>query len=200
MKKPLILTIGRQYGSGGREIGLRLAQRLGMEFYDKARLMAIAEARGDGERESDFYEERPVNSLLYAIAMSEMTRSTGNASFVRIRSLMEGKGGVLIGRCGNVIFRQDENAVSVFIHASAILRQQSIAQGEGISLRKASLRLQEVDESRTRFHRYFTGESWGHAQGYELCLDSGILGIDGCVDMILNYLRWRGLLDEEEGT
>lgn len=113
---------------------------------------------------------------------------------------MQDHSGVLIGRCGNVIFRPDANAVSVFIHADPEIRCQRIAQLENISLKKAAVRMQEVDEERTEFHKYFTGEQWGQAEGYELCLDSGILGVDGCVEMILNYLRWRGLLDENEAT
>ena len=196
MKKPLIITVGRQYGSSGREIGLRLAQRLGIEIYDKDKLMSIAKDTGDYEEVKAFYEERPVNSLLYAIAMNEMQQNTGKVPFERIRRLMQGKSGVLIGRCGNVIFRPDENAVSVFIHADSSIRQERIAKLENISIRKAALRMEEVDDERIEFHKYFAGEQWGQAQGYELCLDSGILGVDGCVEMILNYLHWRGLLDE----
>lgn len=200
MKQPLIVAVGRQYGSGGRLVGAKLAQRLGVEFYDKEKLMSVARSTPDYSEVKAFYEERPVNSLLYAIAMNEEPSGTSETVFRRIRALLKDRSGVLIGRCGNVIFRPDANAVSVFIHADPAIRCQRIAQLENIPLKKAEVRMQEVDEERTEFHRYFTGEQWGQAQGYELCLDSGILGVDGCVEMILNYLRWRGLLNENEAA
>ncbi len=200
MKQPLIVAVGRQYGSSGRLVGAKLAERLGLDFYDKEKLMTIARSTPDYSEVKSFYEERPVNSLLYAIAMNEEPAVTSETVFRRIRALMQDHSGVLIGRCGNVIFRPDANAVSVFIHADPEIRCQRIAQLENISLKKAAVCMQEVDEERTEFHKYFTGEQWGQAEGYELCLDSGILGVDGCVEMILNYLRWRRLLDENEAT
>lgn len=194
MERQLILTIGRQYGSNGHEIGVKLAQYLHVECYDKAKLIQISKGTDHYEEMKAFYEERPVNSLLFAISMNQIQPHSHEIPFTRIQQLFQEKSGILIGRCGNAIFRKNQRAVRIFIHADPDIRQQRIAQWEQISLKKAARRIQEVDEERMAFHRYFANECWGQADRYEICLDSGILGVDGCVQTIINYLRGRGLL------
>lgn len=194
MKKQLILTIGRQYGSNGHEIGVKLAHQLGIEFYDKAKLIEISKGSDHYEEMWAFYEERPVNSLLFAISMNQMETHSSDIPFTRIERLFQEKGGILIGRCGNAIFRENKRAVRIFIHADPRIRQERISQWEQIPLKKAAHRMQEVDEERMAFHQYFARERWGQADRYEICLDSGILGVDGCVETIIRYLDGRGLL------
>lgn len=191
MNTPMIITVGREYGSSGREIGKILSKKLNIPFYDKKKLLSIAKQTPDYEEVREFYEEKPVNSFLAAIEENEEEKAIARKPFRRIRSLMSEEGGVLIGRCGNCIFRNYENALTVFVHGSKKIRVQKIAQIEQISLREAKRRMEEVDEDRAVFHSNYTGETWGAADGYELCLDSGILGIEGCADMILKYLQWK---------
>ena len=123
MKKQLILTIGRQYGSNGHEIGVKLAHQLGIEFYDKAKLIEISKGSDHYEEMRAFYEERPVNSLLFAISMNQMETHSSDIPFTRIERLFQEKGGILIGRCGNAIFRENKRAVRIFIHADPRIRQ-----------------------------------------------------------------------------
>ena len=191
MNRPLIITVGREYGSSGREIGKILSAQLQIPFYDKEKLLSIAKQTADYEEVREFYEEKPMNSFLAAIEENEEEKAIARKPFRRIRMLMGEEGGVIIGRCGNCIFRNYENALSVFIHASQEVRIQRIAQMEQISLREAKRRMKETDEDRAVFHCNYTGETWGGAKGYELCLDSGILGVQGCADMILKYLQWK---------
>ena len=188
-----IITIGRQYGSQGKAIGKKLAMELGCTFYDKEELTKIARGR-DYEEVRAFYEEQPVDSLLYAIAMNNAEREMEKIPFARIRELCGVGPCVLIGRCGSEIFRGDPNAVSIFIHGDMEKRIQYVMETEGLSGISARKKISRTDEARTSFHRYYTHREWGSAEDYELCLDSSILGADRCVEAILGYLKIRELI------
>ena len=174
----IIITIGRQSGSGGRKIGELLAEKLGIPCYGKSELQKIAEGTDDYEEVQSFYEEEPVNSLLYAIAMSQFEQEVGRIPFRRIRELASKESCIIIGRCAGHIFREDPEAVRVFIHADPKIRVQRIMEREGLSETKAKKFLEDTDSRRASFHKYYTKQEWGLAQDYELCLDSGVLGIE----------------------
>ena len=122
--KRMIITIGRQSGSSGRKVGELLAERLSLPLYGKAELQKIAEGTDDYEEVQAFYEEEPVNSLLYAIAMSQFEQEVGRIPFRRIRELASKESCIIIGRCAGHIFREDPEAVRVFIHADPKIRVQ----------------------------------------------------------------------------
>lgn len=111
--KRMIITIGRQSGSSGRKVGELLAERLSLPLYGKAELQKIAEGTDDYEEVQAFYEEEPVNSLLYAIAMSQFEQEVGRIPFQRIRELASKESCIIIGRCAGYIFREDPEAVRV---------------------------------------------------------------------------------------
>ena len=115
--KDFRITIGRQYGSGGKEVGRILSEKLGIPFYGKEELMKIAKDQPDYEEVRAFYEEQPVNSLLYAIAMGQGENRIGEVPFERIRELCGSRSCILIGRCGSYIFRKDPSCVKIFIYA-----------------------------------------------------------------------------------
>lgn len=193
----IIITIGRQSGSGGRKIGELLAEKLGIPCYGKSELQKIAEGTEDYEEVQAFYEEEPVNSLLYAIARNQFEQEVGRIPFQRIRNLADQESCIIIGRCAGHIFRKDPQAVRVFVHADPQIRRQRIMEREGISEEKAKQFLEDTDSRRASFHKYYTQREWGRAQDYELCLDSGVLGIEGTVEILLKYLRFRGFLGDE---
>ncbi|MDO4599385.1 MAG: cytidylate kinase-like family protein [[Ruminococcus] gnavus] len=195
--KRMIMTIGRQSGSGGRRIGELLAERLEIPLYGKAELQKIAEKTGDYEEVQAFYEEEPVNSLLYAIAMNQFEQEVGRIPFQRIRELASQESCIIIGRCAGHIFRKDPEAVRVFIHADPQIRVQRIMERECLSKGKARQFLEDTDSRRASFHKYYTQREWGMAQDYELCLDSGVLGMEGTAEVLIEYLRCRGLLEDE---
>lgn len=194
MMENFIITIGRQAGSGGREVGMRLAQRLGIPYYGRQELMQIAKGTPDYEEVQSFYEEQPVDSLLYALATINSEDELGHIPFQRIRQLCSKTSCVLIGRCGGYIFRGQERAVSIFLHASENIRAQRTMKDYGLSLKKAVELNQQTDSDRAAFHRYYTREEWGASAHYDLCLDSGILGVEGTVEVILAYLKIRGIV------
>ncbi len=193
----MIITVARQYGSGGKAVGEKLARRLGIDFYGKEELMAIAKGKPDYEEVRSFYEEQPVNSLLYAIAMNEAVGGAGKIPFQRIRDLCSGKSCVLVGRCGNYIFKDEENCVRIFIYASMNKKIQWIQNMMDLSARKAEKVIKETEDERAQFHKYYTGEEWGCANNYDLCIDAGILGTEKTVDLIVDYLKNRGMIEHD---
>ena len=192
--KDFRITIGRQYGSGGKEVGRILSEKLGIPFYGKEELMKIAKDQPDYEEVRAFYEEQPVNSLLYAIAMGQGENRIGEVPFERIRELCGSRSCILIGRCGSYIFRKDPSCVKIFIYADMDKKIQWIEKQENVSARKAKKMIEKVEEERAQFHKFYTGGNWGKVNDYDLCLDAGVTGTQKAADIIMAYLENRGFI------
>lgn len=186
--KKTILTIGRQYGSGGREIGQKIAEKLGYPLYDKEKLLEIAKKDGSFDEVRSFYQEKPVDSLLYAIAMSTLTQGIERKPFQEIKKIIEQEPCILIGRCGNYITKDRTDTLRVFIHADDKFRAERVAKENGITEEKAAKKIVETDKARASFYRFYTNGEWDQASGYDLVLNSSMFGIDQCVDMIIKSM------------
>ena len=191
---PLIITISRTYGSRGRDIGMQLAKELGLDFYGKQELMDIARKSKDYSKVRAFYEEQPVNSLLFAIAVQNSATIRGDLPFDAIRKLTQGKSFVMVEQCGSYIFRDAPRSLRLFIHAPTAARAAHRSRVENIHPSKILRVIQAHDRERSAFHRYYTGEEWGRAEVYDLCLSSETLGVEGTVAFIKDYLKRRGLI------
>ena len=192
--EPLIITISRTYGSRGRDIGMQLAKELGLDFYGKQELMEIAKQSRDYSKVRAFYEEQPVNSLLFAIAVENSATVRGDLPFDAIRKLTEGKSFVIVEQCGSYIFRDAPRCLRLFIHAPTASRTAHRSKVENIPPSRILRIVQTHDRERSAFHRYYTGEEWGRAEVYDLCLSSETLGVEGTVAFIKDYLKRRGLI------
>lgn len=191
----MIITIGREYGSGGHDIGEMLSKKLGLEFYDKKKLAEYAKQQGVYDEVKSFYEEDPVNSLIYALYKSEENNNLGKKSFEQIRLLVGKNPCIIIGRCANYIFKDYDEHISVFIHSDIEKRVKRIAKTNNIDEKKALSLINETDKKRAEFHKQYTNQIWGESRGYNLCIDSGLIGLEQTVDMIYNYIKakqeWR---------
>ena len=192
--EPLIITISRTYGSRGRDIGIQLAKELGIDFYGKQELMAIAKQTRDYSKVRAFYEEQPVSSLLFAIAVENSSQVRGDLPFDFIRKLTDGKSFVMVEQCGSYIFRDSPRCLRLFIHAPVRTRAEHRSKVESIPVNKILRIVQAHDRERSAFHRYYTGEEWGRAEVYDLCLSSDALGVEGTVEFIKDYLKRRGMI------
>ena len=192
--EPLIITISRTYGSRGRDIGMKLAKELGIDFYGKQELMEIAKQTSDYSKVRAFYEEMPVTSLLFAIAVENSAQVRGDLPFEFIRKLTNGKSFVMVEQCGSYIFRDSDRCLRLFIHAPVRTRAEHRSKVENIPVNKILRTVQAHDRERSAFHRYYTGEEWGRAEVYDLCLSSDALGVDGTVAFIKDYLKRRGMI------
>ena len=200
MAKKLIYTIGRSFGSGGREVGEKLAERLGVPFYDRQLLVEAAKDSDYTEKIFETFDEQPMRSMLYSMAMGNLT-SFGEtmpismqANLAQIQTIQkiadENESCVIVGRCSDYALKDYDNVLNVFICADEESRISRIAERGNISREMATREMKRVDKSRANYYNYYTDTKWGDAKNYHLCLDSSKAGIEGCVDMILAYAEF----------
>ena len=190
----MIITIARQCGSGGHEIGKELTSRLGLELYDRKKLEEEAKKLGKLDENKEFFQEKAVNSLLYSIAVSYGASNPMERSFELIRELTQQKSAVIIGRCSGAIYANDPDAPTIFLHADKDCRIKRVMKRDGIDEKKAAKLIKEVDEKRASFHKFCTGKEWGDAGQYQLSIDTGKLDISDAADMIINYINAKNRL------
>jgi len=185
----MIISIGREYGSGGHEIGKKLATKYGIKFYDKQALIQVAKENGNYDEIISFFEEKPANSLLYAIAMNSYFDDIGKKQFETIRKIGELESCVIIGRCSNYIFKENNNATSVFIHANIEKKIQRVTQIYKNEAKNTRAIIENTAKQRAAFHNYYTDEFWGDSRNYQLTIDSGEIGIDASVELISDFIE-----------
>ena len=191
-----IITIGRQFGSGGKEVGIRVAKELGIPFYDKELLQEAAKKSGLCEKIFENFDERP-KSLLYSIAMdSYMFALPGTgvgdsleqqvylATFDTIRQIADKGPCVIIGRCTDYALADNPNRLSLFIHAPLDVRIKRVAERQEISEEKARALINKTDKRRASYYEYYSSQKWGAIESYDYCLDSSYLGIGRTVELI----------------
>ena len=191
-----IITIGRQFGSGGKEVGIRVAKELGIPFYDKEILREAAKKSGLCEKILENFDEQP-KSLLYTIAMdSYMFALPGTgvgdsleqqvylATFNTIRHIA-GKGPcVIIGRCADYALADDPNHLSIFIHAPLEDRIRRVAKRQNLPPDKARAVIIRTDKRRASYYEYYSSQRWGAVDSYDFCLNSSFLGLGRTVELI----------------
>lgn len=207
-ERKLIITIGRQYGSGGAEVGKKLGEKLGFHVYDKEILKMTSDESGIRESYFHLADERAGNRLLYKIIQSMIPENTAPSlgsdlvsadNLFRfqssvIRKLAQEESCVFIGRCADHILEGTENLVRVFVYADMDARITRIKEKGYYADEEVPKNIRRMDKERREYHRYYTGKDWESVDNYDLMLNSAKLGTDGCVDCILAYMKIRGLI------
>lgn len=195
-----IITISREFGSGGRTIGRMVAERLGIPFYDKELVDQIATESGFAPK---FVEENGEHSpgksfFSYAFGVQGVPgimNGLSTADFlwnIQCNVILElaDKGPcVIVGRNADYILKDRDDTLHTFIHASVPFKADRIVRLYGESEKSPEARLQEKDKRRSVNYQHYTGRTWGQAQNYDICLDSSTLGIQNCVDIIVEMAR-----------
>lgn len=184
-----VITISREFGSGGRTIGKRAAEKLGIPCYDAELIQKIAEESGYTAEYIKEEGEYVSGGWLSAVFTDRTMGLTNQDQLWNIQSrvienLAEQGPCVIVGRCADYVLRDKANCLNVFIHASMEKRAERIVREYGERKESPELRLKEKDKQRAAYHRFYTDMKWGHAQNYHVCLDSGELGIDKCVEIV----------------
>ena len=187
--KNRVITISREFGSGGRTIGKKVAEELGIPCYDSELLQKIAEESGFNEEYiKDTGEQAPGGFI--ASAFSHRASGHNNADYLWtiqfkiITELAEKGPCVIVGRCADYILRDTADCLRVFIHADLKFRAERIVKVYGEREESPEQRLKDKDRRRAAYHRFYTDMKWGHAQNYDITLNSGTLGIDRCAEII----------------
>ena len=206
MEKHLVICIGRQFGSGGREIGLGLAKKLGIRFYDKEILKKAAEESGIVEELFEKADEKPTNSFLYSLSMGTHGQAmnftnyndylTNDKLFLfqsnTIRDMAEKDSCVIIGRCADYILRGRKDMLSVFIHAPMELRIQRISRVRNVEEDAARSLIKKTDRQRANYYNFYTNKKWDALQNYDLTLDSSIFSPEQAVELIMQAAGFIG--------
>ena len=187
----MIITIDRQCGCGGHRVGVLLAEKLGLELYDKKKLLEESKKIGKFEENSDFFDEKSVNSLLYSIAMNYGERNPMTNSFSLVRELTKGKSVVMIGRCANIIYQDMPDVTTVYLHADMEHRVHRIMERDHVSDKEARKQIRETDKKREQFHKSCTTTSWSDSNQYQLSIDTGLVGIEQSAQLIIDYINLK---------
>ncbi len=201
----LVITIGRQYGSAGRQIGQKIAQDFGIKCYDKELLAVAAKESGLCHELFESHDEKPTNSFLYSLVMDTYSMgytSTGYvdmpinhkvflAQFDAIKKLAEQESCIIVGRCADYALEEYPGMISVFIHAKLEDRTRRIKRLYNMTDDKAKELILKTDKKRASYYNYYSSKKWGDAKSYHLSIDSSLLGIDGSVEIIKKFVELK---------
>lgn len=214
MKTNTIITIGREFGSAGREIGYKVAKEFGIKLYDKEMLARAAKESGICEEIFESHDEKPTSSFLYSLVMDTYSmRYSGNtytdmpinhkvflAQFDAIKKIADEGPCILVGRCADYALESYKNVVSVFIHADLDARIRRIARIYNLTDAKAKDMILKTDKKRAGYYNYYTNKKWSDSASYELCLNSSELGIEGTAKAIEQYVQLKESIQNEQRT
>lgn len=200
-----IITIGRQYGSGGHEIGEKLAQKLNIPFYDNALIDRVAKESGLSKDIINEHDEKPTASFLYNLVMDpySVVYSRGSsmndipygqkiflAQFNTVKNIADEGPCVIVGRCADYILKDRKDVVKIFIYADKEFRAKRIlAENSDINPAKINDILDKKDRNRASYYNFYSDSKWGNASSYDLCINSSKLGIENTVKAILSYIE-----------
>lgn len=208
-----IITIGRQYGSAGHQIGKALADDLNIPYYDRELLERAAKESGMCQELFENHDEKPTNSFLYSLVMDTYSFGYAAASslsdmplnqkvflaqFDAIKKIAAEGPCVMIGRCADYALADNPNCLSIFIHSDLSVRIRRIAAKYDLTDAKAKEKIIKTDKRRASYYNYYTSKKWGDIDSYHLSFDSGLLGVDGTVDLIKQAVAWKEANEQQK--
>lgn len=198
-----IITISREFGSGGREIGQKLAEKLGINFYDKELLEIASKESGICEELFVKHDESYTNSFLYSLVMGNYPITPDGrlnpempinhkiflAQFDTIRKIAEKGPCVIVGRCADYILKANDRVINFFITGNMIEKRRRILDRYDIEKNKVEDFIRKTDKRRANYYNYYTDMKWGEAKNYDLCINSSKTGTQGAVDLMIEYIK-----------
>lgn len=198
-----VITIGRQFGSAGREIGEKVAEYFGIKCYDKELLSRAAKESGFCEEMIQNHDERPTNSFLYNLVMDTYSFGYNASSFVdmpishkvflaqfdTIKKIADEGPCVIVGRCADYALSDYKNCVHLFIYGEEETKVKRIMEKYNLTEAKAKEMIVKKDKQRQSYYNYYSSKKWGRADSYDLCINSSVLGIEDTVRLIVQYIE-----------
>lgn len=198
-----IVTITRQYGSGGHDIGKALADRLNIPFYDKELISLAAKESGVCPQIFENVDERATNSLLYSLSVGLYNYGNGFSSMGDlpvndrlyilqhkiIKELAEKGPMVVVGRCADYVLKDNSNAVKIFIYADIDSRIKRAVERNDIDPARAKQAVLKADKNRANYYSFYSGKKWGVADNYDLCINSTHISTEQAVDIIIDFMN-----------
>jgi CMP/dCMP kinase len=205
MKTNSVITIGRQFGSGGRYVGRLLAEKLDIPFYDKELLTEASKESGICEEIFEDHDEKPTRSLLFSLVTGVQMHADASsmymdmplnhkiflAQFDAIRKIASQGPCVIVGRCADYVLRDTPNEISFFVKADMNSRVARAVRYYGVDPQKAEETLRKADKQRANYYNYYATATWGDVNNYDLCVDTGAVGVEGAVDVMVHFIELR---------
>ena len=198
-----VITIGRQFGSAGREVGEKVAKYFDIPYYDKELLSRAAKESGFCEEMLENHDERPTSSFLYNLVMDTYSFGYNASHFVdmpishkvflaqfdTIKKIASEGPCVIVGRCADYALNDMKNCVHIFIYADEKTKVERIMKEYEVDAAKAKDMCNKKDKQRQSYYNYYSSKKWGRADSYDLCINSSILGVEGTVKLLTQYIE-----------
>lgn len=202
MSTKYIITVARQFGSGGRDIAKALAEKLGVKFYDKELISLAAKESGMSPEVFEKIDEQATNSLLYSLSMGLYNFGNGFSAMgdlpvndklyiiqhKMIKRIADEGPCVILGRCADYILKDRKNVINIFINADMEYRKAHAIEFHHIEKRRAEQIINKTDKNRANYYSFYSGQKWGQAQNYDLCINSGRMSQEDAVNLITTYV------------
>ena len=199
-----IITIGRQYGSGGRQVGQKLAESLGIPYYDKEILKIAAKESGFCEELFENFDEKPTTSFLYSLVMDPYALGYNSnsfdlplnhkvflAAFDAIKSIADKGPCVIVGRCADYALADYDNVMKVFVSGDYDFKVKRVMELHDCDEAKARDIMTKADKQRASYYNYYTSKKWGELKSYDLTINTGMVGEDGAVEIIKKAIEMK---------
>lgn len=197
-----IITIGRQFGSGGRELGKALADELGIQYYDKELISLAAKESGYNPEIFENVDERATNSLLYSLSMGIYNLGNGYAPMRdmpvndqlyllqhKIIRELAAKPCVIVGRCADYILRNHKNLLRIFVYAKMEDRVKNAVRIHDVPENKAESIIKKTDKTRANYYNFYSNQKWGAVENYDLCLNTSTISRDKAIKLICDIVN-----------
>ncbi len=198
-----VITISREFGSGGSEIAGLLSKRLGVKYYDKDLLKRAAKESGMCHEIFENHDEKPTSSFLYNLVMDTYSFSYGSSPYVEmpishkvflaqfetIKKIASEGPCIIVGRCADYALSDFDNIINIYIHSTLEARAERISRKYNMSMDKAKDMIAKKDKQRANYHNFYSAKKWGKADSYDLSIDSHKLGIEKTVLFIEQYVN-----------
>lgn len=189
----MIITIGRQLAAGGREVGRMIADELNLRYFDKEILLESARRSGIAD---ELFRHADENCNLFTLALSTRSQRLFEYQSEAIAELAQAGNCLFLGRAADYILRNRDDLFSVFLSADNDDRMSRLVCKEQISDNEAISLIEKTDKRRAEYYNFFTGKKWGDSRGYDLCINTTVMGIDGTVKLIIDAVKYKEIKKE----
>ena len=194
MGKQIIISVGREFGSGGHEIAECLAKHYNIPLYDKEIFDHVEEKGSISAEVAKYFDEKPVNPIFYPVAMDgsylplEQTVANHIFDFIRAKGDKEKESFVIVGRCAEYVLRDNPNLISIFILGDKEVKKQRVMEKYELDEKAAYNKMKKADKMRKTYHNFYADGKWGDSRNYDICINSSTLGIDNTLDTLVAYI------------
>lgn len=194
MGKQIIISVGREFGSGGHELAERLAKHYNIPLYDKEIFDHVEEKGSINAEVAKYFDEKPVSPFFYPVSMDgnylplEQTVANHIFDFIRTKGNTEKESFVIVGRCAEYVLRDNPNMISIFILGTKDMKIQRVMKKYDLDEKSAYNKMKRADKMRKTYHNFYADGKWGDSRSYDICINSSTLGIDKTFKTLVAYI------------